>query len=109
MVGIIIFSTTVFAQDTHFWNLQYGTRSTLLGGTVIGSISDLAATYYNPAAPALFPKPENLLSGVLFSVGRSEITLGALGIRKLEEILEDAEMNYMRIKLNSKIIDLEPI
>jgi len=38
------------AQDTHYWNLSYGTRSTLLGGAVIGSVSDLSATYYNPGA-----------------------------------------------------------
>ena len=36
------------AQDTQYWNIQYGTRSTLLGGAVIGSVADLSATYYNP-------------------------------------------------------------
>ncbi len=41
-------------QDTQYWNLQYGTRSTLLGGAVIGSVSDLSATYYNPGALGLY-------------------------------------------------------
>ena len=59
----------------------------------------------------------HLSSGVLFTVGRSEITLGAnfaFGNKKLEgdlnlpdseigkeleEILQNAEMNYKRIKL----------
>jgi len=54
------------AQDTHYWNLQHGTRSTLLGGAVIGSVTDMAATYYNPAALALFPAPEILLSGKVY-------------------------------------------
>ena len=64
---------TVPAQDTHYWNLQYGTRSTLLGGAVIGSVSDMAATYYNPAALALFPTQEILLSGKVYQY--SSLTL----------------------------------
>ena len=61
-----IIINNVPAQDTHYWNLQYGTTSTLLGGVVIGSVSDMAATYYNPAALALFPAPEILLSGKVY-------------------------------------------
>lgn len=38
------------AQDAHYWTLQYGPRSSLLGGAVIGSVSDISATYYNPGA-----------------------------------------------------------
>lgn len=38
------------AQDAHYWTNQYGTRAELLGGLVVGSVVDLAATYYNPGA-----------------------------------------------------------
>jgi hypothetical protein len=65
------------AQDSHYWNLQYGTRSTLLGGAVIGSVSDMAATYYNPAALALFPNPEILLSGKVYQVNTLTMKDGA--------------------------------
>ena len=41
------------AQDAHYWTLQYGPRSSLLGGSVIGSVEDISATYYNPGALAL--------------------------------------------------------
>ena len=51
----IILSTQLFTQENNYWNIQYGTRSTLLGGAVIGSVSDLSATFYNPGAIALFP------------------------------------------------------
>ena len=59
LYGIILFFfiisyTITNAQETYYWNIQYGTRSTLLGGAVIGSVSDLSATYYNPGAIALF-------------------------------------------------------
>ncbi|MGD8412871.1 MAG: hypothetical protein PVF33_01490, partial [Candidatus Latescibacterota bacterium] len=39
-----------YAQDTHYWNTQYGPRSMLLSGAVIGNIADMSATYYNPGA-----------------------------------------------------------
>jgi hypothetical protein len=40
------------AQDAHYWTLQYGPRSSLLGGAVIGSVDDVSGTYYNPGAVA---------------------------------------------------------
>ena len=67
-------------QDTQYWNIQYGTRSTLLGGAVIGSVSDLSATYYNPGALGL-----SRASGLILSTGvyeGSSLTLDGSGIQK---------------------------
>jgi len=61
-----LFVSFTQAQDTHYWNIQYGTRSTLLGGAVIGSVSDLSATYYNPGAVALFKDPKLVLSAKVY-------------------------------------------
>lgn len=47
-VLLLLAGVTATAQDTHYWNLHYGSRATLLGGAVIGSVADLSATYYNP-------------------------------------------------------------
>jgi hypothetical protein len=69
-------------QDTQYWNLQYGTRSTLLGGAVIGSVSDLSATYYNPGALGL-----HKAGGLLLSTGVYEgngLKLEGSGIEKKE-------------------------
>jgi len=41
------------AQDAQYWDNQYGTKAQLLGGLVVGSPSDLSATYYNPAWVAM--------------------------------------------------------
>ncbi len=41
---------TGFAQDTHYWTNQFGTRSVMLGGAVVGGISDNSSVYYNPAS-----------------------------------------------------------
>src|SRR5512145_1394307 len=65
------------AQDTHYWNLQYGTGATLLGGAVIGSVSDLSATYYNPGAVALFQDPRFIVSAKIYEANRQVIKNGA--------------------------------
>ena len=40
------------AQDTHYWTQQFGTRSALLGGAVVGGVRDNSMIFYNPAAIA---------------------------------------------------------
>ena len=51
--ALLIFAPCAKAQDTHYWNLFYGTQASLLSGAVIGSASDLSATYYNPGMLAV--------------------------------------------------------
>ena len=55
MVGgaALVGATPGSAQDAHYWTLQYGPRSSLLGGAVIGSVDDVSATFYNPGAVSL--------------------------------------------------------
>ena len=60
---LIIFS---WAQDSHYWAQQYGTRSKLLGGLVIGEVEDLGATFYNPGQIALTENPSFLLSAKVY-------------------------------------------
>jgi hypothetical protein len=77
---LIVSLQSTQGQDTQYWNLQYGTRSTLLGGAVIGSVSDLSATYYNPGALGL-----NKAGGLLLSTGVYEgnsLKLEGSGIEK---------------------------
>lgn len=40
--------TSVAAQDHHYWTHQFGTRSGLRGGAVVGGCEDTSAAYYNP-------------------------------------------------------------
>lgn len=37
-------------QDTHYWSQQFGTRSALLSGAVLGGANDNTMIYYNPGA-----------------------------------------------------------
>lgn len=66
LVLIMILSITVSAQDAHYWTQTYGTRSTLLGGAVIGSVDDLGATFYNPGKLSLVEDPNFLFSARVF-------------------------------------------
>jgi len=54
------------AQDTNYWTQQYGTQGELLLGTVVGSILDLSAVYYNPGALSLQDNPSFLLGAKAF-------------------------------------------
>lgn len=54
------------AQDSNYWDQNYGTESLLLGGLVIGAVRDMSATYYNPGALALMENPGFLFSARVF-------------------------------------------
>ena len=54
------------AQDTQYWTNQYGNRARMLGGSVIGSISDISAVYYNPGRLALNTTTGLILAGNVF-------------------------------------------
>jgi hypothetical protein len=81
---IFLFTIPVIAQDAHYWNIQYGTRSTLLGGAVIGSVSDLSATYYNPGAVALFEDSKFILSARVYQLETISVEDGAGNGRDLD-------------------------
>ena len=69
-VAILGWPAELLAQDAHYWSQQYGTRAELLGGAVVGSVLDLASTYYNPGALALMKDPSVLLSAKAFEYRR---------------------------------------
>lgn len=72
MVVLFLFVAVVpgdsLAQDTNYWSNQYGPRSMLLGGAVIGSVTDMSATYYNPGALGYIENPELLLSANTYQI-----------------------------------------
>ncbi len=37
-------------QDTNYWTQQFGTRSALMGGAVVGGVKDNTAIFYNPGS-----------------------------------------------------------
>lgn len=62
MIGV------TFAQDAHYWTLQYGPKSSLLGGAVIGTVDDVSATFYNPGGLALASNLAFAVSADVFEI-----------------------------------------
>lgn len=66
-IGLLYFSViNSFSQDGHYWTQQYGTRSMLLSGSIIGGVDDLGAVYYNPARISQIKNPAFLLSADVY-------------------------------------------
>lgn len=85
LIGVLIFLSISLkgnAQDSHYWTHQYGTRSTLLGGLVTGSVLDLSGTYYNPGGLSLIAEPETILAAKVFHY--PSITLKSLAGSNLD-------------------------
>ena len=61
-LAALLAGTPALAQDTQYWNIQYGPIGQLLGGQVVGSTRDLSATFYNPGGLALAEDAALLLS-----------------------------------------------
>jgi hypothetical protein len=73
----MVLAASNYPQDSHYWNIQYGTKATLLGGAVIGSVSDLSATFYNPGAVSLFEDPKLILSAKVYQLDKITVINGA--------------------------------
>jgi len=73
---ILLLALTVFmsteitlqAQGGHYWTEQYGTRSILMSGSVIGGVEDLGAVFYNPGRLSIIENPAFLLSANLYQL-----------------------------------------
>ena len=69
-----LFSASLaFSQGGHYWSEQYGTRSILMSGSVIGGADDLGAVYYNPGRLALIENAAFLLSANLYELSTLEL------------------------------------
>jgi hypothetical protein len=64
------------AQDAHYWYNTYGTKSTLLRGAVIGTVTDLSAAFYNPGALALSTEPAFILGAKAWDYGTITVVNG---------------------------------
>jgi len=76
-LSLFVLARQAAAQDSHYWTNQYGTRATLLGGAVIGSVLDLSGTYYNPGGLSLIEKPQTLMAANIIQYPRLSLVGGS--------------------------------
>ncbi|MCB0486189.1 MAG: hypothetical protein KDC47_08335, partial [Flavobacteriaceae bacterium] len=74
---LIFSTTTTFAQDSNYWANQYGSRSALMGGAVVGGVRDTSAGYYNPGALGFIEDSSISVSGNAYTFSSTDLTNGA--------------------------------
>lgn len=66
VIALLATLTPARGQDSNYWTHHFGNRARLLGGSIIGSVEDISAVYYNPGALSLIEGPEVLIAGRVF-------------------------------------------
>ena len=74
LVLIFVIDMRCYSQGVYYWSQNYGTRSNLLGGLVIGSVNDVSATYYNPGYLGLVEDPEIIIGAKIYELNNYKIS-----------------------------------
>ena len=75
IIILILLSCKLYSQGTHYWNQNYGTRSNIIGGQVIGSVEDITAVYYNPGYLGLVTNPELIIGAHVYEYNDYQIKM----------------------------------
>lgn len=87
------FISVAIAQDSHHWTQQYGSRSALMGGIVVGGVRDNSAVFYNPGALAL--------------IAHDNLSINANGYQY--DLLRIKDGAGTGLDLNSKMVQIIPL
>ena len=79
--ALVLLCYSCIGQDTHYWALQFGTRSSLMGGAVVGRVNDNSAIFYNPACLAFIDTSSLSINADLYQLEKTKIE-NALGNQK---------------------------
>src|SRR5210317_1961792 len=70
---LVFFSYPALSQDHHYWTQQFGSRSALMGGAVVGGVRDTSAGFYNPGALGFVNQPSLSVSANGYQLERLSI------------------------------------
>lgn len=74
VIGVLLLvmcgTSMVCAQEMNYNTFQVGSRSTLMGGAVVGGVRDTTATFYNPAALGFVDNSSISVSANAFRLGQ---------------------------------------
>lgn len=73
LAGLLLVCFIGVAQDTHYGTHQFGTRSALLGGAVVGGMRDNSMIFYNPAAIAFIDSSSFSINATMYQVENTRI------------------------------------
>jgi hypothetical protein len=74
---LVSLTSIIEAQDDHYWAQQYGAVSTLMGGSMVGGVTDNSAVYYNPGALAFISNPSLSVDANVYKMDKIRISDGA--------------------------------
>ncbi|MCK5720538.1 MAG: hypothetical protein KAH84_11425 [Thiomargarita sp.] len=74
--SIFIFFQTAFAGDHHYWDQNFGSRSSLMSGVVVGGVRDTSAGFYNPGALGFVKQHSLSVSANAYQLERLSINNG---------------------------------
>ena len=74
---LVSVSSGIYAQDDHYWAQQYGAVSTLMGGAMVGGVTDNSAVYYNPGSLAFISNPSLSVDANVYKMDKIRISDGA--------------------------------
>jgi hypothetical protein len=73
----VLVATPAIAQDQNYNSYNYGTRSALMGGAVVGGVRDTTASFYNPGALGFIDNPSLSVSANALRYEQTTIDNGA--------------------------------
>jgi long-subunit fatty acid transport protein len=76
-LGTCPLSFSVLSQEHHYWTNQFGSRSALLSGAVVGSVKDTSAVFYNPGGLGFLKESSFSVSANGYRLDRMTVDNGA--------------------------------
>ncbi len=101
IVLLFFISSNIIAQEHHYWTNQFGSRSALMGGAVVGGVRDTSAGFYNPGALGFVKKSSFSVSANGYQMEFVSVDNGA-GTEEPRE-LESQELNIVPLLISGTV------
>ncbi len=101
VVLLFFITANLPAQENHYWTNQFGSRSALMGGAVVGGVRDTSAGFYNPGALGFVKKSSFSVSANGYQMEFVSVDNGA-GTEEPKEI-ESQELNIVPLLISGTV------
>ncbi len=101
VVLLFFITADITAQENHYWTNQFGSRSALMSGAVVGGVRDTSAGFYNPGALGFVKKSSFSVSANGYQIEFVSVDNGA-GTEEPKEI-ESQELNIVPLLISGTV------